>query len=278
MLGRLLEDLGLFAGTRKDDNNEAIFFQDINTWLLSQCGGHWDHPKPIDHLWNNAELQPLVEKYIRNLIDSPRSLQFLGPRLYAAGGISALKTWGWKDPRNTFTLPMWLRIFPDAKVICIERHGVDVAQSLRVRDVKQLANATRHYDKYRSVFFLRPKGGGFVASPRCTSLDGGFSLWKEYVDRASAVMASLSADRKLMLRYEDVLENPVEHLRTSAAFCGLDASDARLREVIAGINFDRARSYLSNPELRRFAADHQAELNERGYSDQVEQVNIPTGA
>ena len=25
--------------------------------------------------------------------------------------------WGWKDPRNSITLPLWLRLYPEAKII-----------------------------------------------------------------------------------------------------------------------------------------------------------------
>ena len=54
MLGRLLESLGLFAGTRKDPNNEAVFFQQINDWLLTQCGARWDMPGATQYLWENV--------------------------------------------------------------------------------------------------------------------------------------------------------------------------------------------------------------------------------
>ena len=268
MLGRLLENLDLFVGAAKDENNEAIFFQDINAWLLRQSGAHWDVPGPIDYLGNNEEILPLVEDYVRNLIDSPRSLQFLGVRRYAAGGFASLDlAWGWKDPRNTFTLPVWLRIFPEAKVVSIERHGVDVAQSLKVREARELASATKQYEKYRSIHFVRPKRGGFTASPRCTSLKGGFSLWKEYTDRARQMVAQLPADRALTLRYEDFLAEPVKYLRASAEFCGLEASDSTIRNVAASIRAERSCSYLSDPELRRFADEHHAELLARGYGE-----------
>ncbi len=35
---------------------------------------------------------------------------------------NGLKAWGWKDPRNTFTLPMWLSIFPKARVLHVLRN------------------------------------------------------------------------------------------------------------------------------------------------------------
>jgi hypothetical protein len=270
MLGRLLENLGLFAGTRKDENNEALFFQEINTWLLGQCGARWDAPAASGYLWRNEKALPWIEDYIRNILDSPRSVRFLGVQRCLAGGMKSLNSpWGWKDPRNTFTLPMWLRIYPQAKVVCIERHGVDVAQSLRAREKRNLDEAVAKFTRYRSMFFLRPKGGGFVESPRCTSLDGGFSLWNEYTAQARAMIGQLPAGRSLALRYEDVLQDPLKYLRDSADFCGLDVSDNRLREVIAGIKADRANSYASDPELRQFALDHRAELGERGYTDHL---------
>ncbi len=270
MLGRLLEDLGLFAGTRKDENNEALFFQEINTWLLGQSGARWDAPAASSYLWQHEKGLPWIESYIRVLLDSPRSIKFLGVSRYLAGGMKSLDSpWGWKDPRNTFTLPMWLRIYPQARVISIERHGVDVAQSLRVREAQNLDEAAEKFTRYRSLVFLRPKGGGFVESCRCTSLDGGFSLWKEYTAQARAMIAQLPGDRSLSLRYEEVLENPLKYLRESADFCGLDVSDRRLHEVVAGIKADRANSYASDPELRQFALDHSAELGERGYRDRV---------
>ncbi|MDP1865956.1 MAG: sulfotransferase [Bradyrhizobium sp.] len=279
MLGRLLESLGLFVGVSKDENNEAIFFQDINVWLLSQSGANWDVPGPIDYLWNNEEVLQLVEGYVRNRIGSPRSLQFLGIRRYAAGGFASLNSaWGWKDPRNTFTLPMWLRIFPEAKVVSIERNGVDVAQSLKVRGARELADAARQYERYRSVFFARAKLGGFGASPRCATLEGGFSLWREYNDRARQMIAKLPADRSLTLRYEDFLEEPIKYLRASAEFCGLQASDSKIRGVAASIKTERSRSYLSDPGLRHFADEHHAELLARGYGEMLQRPETCVGA
>jgi hypothetical protein len=270
MLGRLLEDIGLFAGTRKDENNEALFFQEINTWLLGQSGARWDVPAACSYLWKHEKGLPWIESYIQNLLDSPRSIRFLGLRRYVGGGMKSLNApWGWKDPRNTFTLPMWLRIFPQAKIVSIERHGVDVAQSLRAREARNLDQAVEKFSRYRALVFLRLKGGGFVESPRCTVLESGFSLWKEYTGQASAMIEQLPKGRSLALRYEDVLENPLKHLRESADFCELKVSDDRLREAVSSIKADRAYSYMSDPELRQFALDHSAELGECGYSDQI---------
>ena len=267
MLGRLLESLGLFAGTRQDENSEAIFFQQLNEWLMAQCGARWDVPGATHYLWDNEELLNWIDDYLRYLLDSSRAIQFLGLRRYlTTSGITQLEIpWGWKDPRNTFTLPMWLRIFPEAKVVYIERHGVDVAQSLLSRSRKGFINTTRKYRKYRPFVSLYPKQGGFIESPRCASLEGGFSLWQEYVKQATKTMLQLQNHQVLKLRYEHVLEDPITHLRTSAEFCGLDAPNQKLEALTTGINVSRAHYYLNDPKLREFAHNHQVALADRGY-------------
>lgn len=267
MLGRLLEALGVFAGVKKDVNNEAVFFQNINIWMLRQSGARWDNPHAVDYLWNCNEALSLVENHVRAILNSPRAVQFLGLRKFIRGGIGALHSpWGWKDPRNTFTLPLWLRIFPEAKVISIERHGVDVAQSLRARSLDELKRAAQHYNSLGRSAFLHPKHDGFVDSVRCTSLEGGFSLWSAYQKQVSKIAASLSKDRVHAMRYEDVLSNPEADLRSAAAFCGLQVSEEKFQEVLASLKRDRAHSYLASPELRKFAIEHEADLSQFGYS------------
>jgi hypothetical protein len=266
MLGRLLEDLGVFAGVKKDVNNEAVFFQNINMWMLSQSGARWDNPDAVDYLLNRNDVLALVESHVRAILNSPRAIQFLGPRKFIRGGIGALHSpWGWKDPRNTFTLPLWLRIFPEAKVISIERHGVDVAQSLRARSLGELKTAADHYNSLGRTAFLHPKRDGFVDSVRCTSLEGGFSLWSAYQKQVSKMTASLPKERVHAMRYEDVLSNPEADLRSAAAFCGLEVSEEKFQEALASLKPDRAYSYLASPELTKFAIEHEDELSRFGY-------------
>jgi len=57
MLTLLLEELCLFIGKEKEENNEALFFFRINEWLLHQCGAAWDHPQPLYRLLSNFELR-----------------------------------------------------------------------------------------------------------------------------------------------------------------------------------------------------------------------------
>ncbi len=269
MLGRLLEDSGLFVGTIKEKNNEARYFRGLNNWLLAQSGARWDSPQAIQYLWENEQILSLAEDYIRQSANSPKAMLYLGLKRYiSTRSINQLKTpWGWKDPRNTFTLPMWLRIYPEAKIICIERHGVDVAQSLRVRSQTELAEGNIKYKKHPVAYstWLRLIQKGFTDSPRFTTLEGGFSLWQEYINQTRKITQQLPQHQILNLRYEQFLQDPLTQLRTSTEFCGLEVSEQKLKELTARINTNRAYSYQNDPELLEFAISKKEILARYGY-------------
>jgi hypothetical protein len=266
MLCSMLEELGLYLGKKKNDNNEAIFFQEINDWILAQCGGAWDHPATVEALLRCREARSLTLDYLRYLIGSPRVSSYLGWRRYLLGvaGRGTNLPWGWKDPRTTVTLPLWLELFPEAKVLHIRRHGVDVARSLAVRHRKQLAVNGELYRARKAIYWLRPKRGGFTDTLRCRELAGGFSLWEEYLSAARELTHGLG-ERLLELKYEEFLAAPEEKLRLVADFCGLNAATAEVAAVAATARRERAGAYLHDPELERFAGSVRERLGLYGY-------------
>ena len=82
---------------------------------------------------------------LRRTVASYRAIEFLGAgRLLRYRSVHSLPfAWGWKDPQTIFTLPLWLKLFPDAKLIYLTRNGVDVAASLLTREQKRLAKRTK---------------------------------------------------------------------------------------------------------------------------------------
>lgn len=209
----------------------------------------------------------LVEDYVRVMMASPRAIDFLGVRGYLSHrGVANLGTpWGWKDPRNTFTLPLWLRVFPKARIVCIERHGVDVAQSLLAREHKIELAARRRYRRYKYLAWIRPKRGGFLESSRCATLSGGFTLWEEYQRQVEEILADLDPVRVARVRYEDLLSNPSGNLESLAKFCGLDPTPRDVQRACRGVNADRAYAYAEDPELRAFAESRAQALAAYGY-------------
>lgn len=266
LITRLLEQLGVFFGWKKEKNHEALFFLQLNDWMLRQSGGAWDHPAPIRNLFRNREVRALVVDYARFLMDTPRVVSYLGLPGYLRYRFpgNLVVPWGWKDPRNTFTLPIWLELFPEARVIHIYRHGVDVAHSLLVRQEKALARLRESYQRRKLLYWLRPKYGAFTNTLRCASLDGGFSLWEEYVEEARSHVRTLG-NRAVEVRYEDFLANPVSTLRFLAEFCGLSVTDMMIENVVGQIRVDRAYAYRSDRALRAFAEKVAQRLSKFGY-------------
>jgi hypothetical protein len=229
----MLEALGLFVGQHKEPNHEATFFLAINRWLLAQTGGAWDNPAPIHYLLENRGMRSKVGSYITNsLLESPRVISFLGLAKYVRyrSAYELQIPWGWKDPRNTFTLPIWLDLFPTARIIWIQRSREEVAASLMRRESAENWRA-RLYGHLGRLHWIRPKQGPF-GSPRCQQLEGARSLWQEYMSEATANLSSLKRST-LVLRFEDLLSDPLEGATALARFCELQLSAAKLDSVAA---------------------------------------------
>ena len=253
LLSRMLENLGLFLGKSKDENNEAIFFQSINDWLLRQTGGSWDNPAPIQYLFDSPEILKRTTDYVRRyLLTSPRAALYTGWFHYLRHRrLTPLsRPWGWKDPRNTFTLPIWLDIFPKLKVIHLHRPGTDVALSLRRRGRREF-RLQHWYHSLPLLHWIRPKRGGFVHSLRCDHLDSGLALWNEYMEQGNHHVAALKK-RAFDISFETLVREPVRSLTPLAGFCELRVDAAAIQCAARLIN----RQVLSpKPEFHSSKAD-----------------------
>jgi len=267
MVARMLEELGLFIGKGKEMNSEAFFFYRLNNWALRQSGGSWDYPEPVRHFIENQEVRAFAADYITYMMKTPRIISYMGLLKYLRYGSPANLDipWGWKDPRNTYLLPLWLDIFPDARIIHIYRHGVDVANSLKVRYEKLLNEAKENYHANKMIYWLRKRRGEFTNTLRCASLREGFSLWEEYLREAERHV-SLLGDRAMEVKYEDLLAEPYETLQSLSHFCSLPHSQEIMVNLVKEVNKNRAYVYRNSPELRAFAEKAEDRLNIYGYS------------
>jgi len=258
MIARLLDELGLFQGHELQDDHESTWFLDINEQLLKRVNATWDNPEPIATFLDHPDAFDLTARCLEDDLFSKRTREFLGRKL-ARRFASLLKfeqPWGWKDPRTIYTLPLWVKLFPGAKLIYIVRNGVDVAGSLKVREVRELQRRREEFDSKPALGDRsRLQRAGFKGSARCLTLDGGFSLWEEYVARAEQALAHIGNPRQV-IRYETFLSDPLGPLIELARFCGLDADEAAVRGAITkvGVNASRANAFLADPAVSEFHA------------------------
>jgi len=254
MLVKALKQLGFFAGAQMGVNQEAFFFQARNEWILRMAGGAWDYPLPVKALLKSEILMNEVVSKLKQGISSNEFKEFTGKGVFDSE--RPLMSWGWKDPRTIFLLPCWLKLFPRAKILYIIRNGVDVAQSLTVRQENDLGSGGKGpltkqslLWKIRNLFL--PVERYVLHSARCLSIDESFKLWEEYVSEAELQYDQFQGD-KMKVRYEDILGSPNKILNDIARFSGLDCTPGSIDEVAGGFNASRVYSFMSNDKLLAF--------------------------
>ena len=257
MVARLLDHLGLFQGSELQEDHESIWFLDMNDLLLRRVNAAWDHPSPIRGFLQNPSAFDLTRKCLEEDLASKQTRAFLGRRRALRSGtlVEHDEPWGWKDPRTIFTLPLWLALFPGAKLLYIVRNGIDVARSLRVREQAELDRRVAEFDARPAAGSrTRLRRAGFKGSARCLTLAGGFSLWEEYVEEAERRLATVQNER-IVVSFEKFVADPLAHLPALAKFCGVEASDAALRKALEKVKVNAARANASalDPAVAEFS-------------------------
>jgi len=124
LVSKILHDAGIFMGVWQDHNAESLPFLSLNQQILAQQGADWLHPA-------------VPERQLPHM-PAPRDLYHwhwdIRSRWQRWQAAWRPRPWGWKDPRNTFTLPRWLECYPQARVLVVQREAEDVVRSLQQRN------------------------------------------------------------------------------------------------------------------------------------------------
>lgn len=173
LLAKVLEKGGIFMGVFKDHNFESIPFLAENQNALKRSNVSWLDPKiPMKKDWTKYSAKEMHQVHFQiNGI-----LQKLRVKLHSP-------MWGFKDPRNTFTLKMWLAIFPNGRVIHVTRNQKEVALSLQKRNQRK----------------------GEVFHQELESLEFNNQLWQQYIDQGKSYKEELGP-RYLEIKYEEMIQ------------------------------------------------------------------------
>lgn len=126
-IAQLLYRCGLYLGPEsdlfapKDENPDGYWenknFVGLNEKILQAYRSGWDLPFSPTKGWHEDErLYPVK-------VEAEQILKVFEGR----------DAWGWKDPRNSLTLPFWMSLLPDMRVLVCVRNPLEVALSLRKR-------------------------------------------------------------------------------------------------------------------------------------------------
>jgi hypothetical protein len=234
----------------------------INEEMLHQCGAFWSEPMSAHFMLSEPSIVEHLAATAREALEA-RFDEYAGPSGWHRDANSEMPPFGWKDPRNTFTLPVWNQVFPSLRAIHIVRHGVDVAASLARRHAKALRAATGQ-SVPAALTVIRDHALGVLSSRRGWTIAEALTMWEQYVDKARQECAALG-ERALEIRYEDLLMQPEPAIAAIAKLCRAPVP-ASSEALIEGLEPNRAFAFRHEPELTAFAGYVRDVLARYGYA------------
>ncbi len=187
VLTRMLNLCGCYLGAEADlvvatESNpeghwENLRFVRLNDQVLEELGCGWDHWRELATGWH-------------------RNSHFFWARAQAGlllQEFAGREPWGWKDPRNSLTLPLWTDLVPDLRIVVCLRNPLEVAASLRQRN--------------------------FMSHARS------LALWEQY---NRSIWENTTPERRIVTHYSDVCANPRAELQRLLGFLEVTASTERL--------------------------------------------------
>src|SRR5262245_54693406 len=142
ILAEVLDASGLFLGVDADHHESSFFREEVAELALGR-----------EDRWAELPL-PGVEEVLSFVPEARARIEAGWLARYRALGYDGRSPWGFKDPRSCVILPLYLAIFPEARVLHIVRDADDVAASLarrrkrgvgRRRDVAEWRRLARAY-------------------------------------------------------------------------------------------------------------------------------------
>ena len=248
LVARLLQSNGCFMGADQiPEHQESHSFVSINDWLLHQSNANWDYPE------NWLDLPSELQEYFLGFVELKLQQNWQGylPEpysKYAPDPHSSKIIWGWKDPRSSLTHALWGKLFPSARFLHVYRNPIDVANSLFKREQSRCQNILDHtqnvgYENYFNKVDLI----GFSARSR--TLSGNIDIWRKYVESCLCIDERVPEERRMHLRYEDLLEKPQEVLPAVLDFAKINRQEDTYRKSLAEIRSGRRYAFLEQPKL-----------------------------
>lgn len=210
---RVLNLCGLYLGESDDlippsPENQAGFWEwrravDLNERVLRAVGGSRIAAPVLPQGWEDWPSLAELREEGRALI----AKTFAGRR-----------AWGWKDPRNSFTLPFWRALLsqPVRSVVCV-RNPLDSAASGR-----RMAGTRHEMTEAQAI-----------------------EAWERYT--ASAIVNSSSGAR-LFVAYEEFLRDPHASAERLARFARLQPSPGDVGEKLAALVDQKLQHHSTVPE------------------------------
>ena len=245
LLTNFLSDCGVFMGKSLDENYESVFFQRINKWILSCVGSSWDNPVTLKKL-GNKDIEIILNRLEKVINSRFSNSLYFGKRSFLSNKSFNQNNllWGWKDPVNTFSLVIWKKVFPAARVINISRHPLDVSLSLINREkILKNKDVNSMFPKFLSSLLpiLSVSKGDVLSSFNISSINDALLLCKKYNEEM--LTNNKTYPDIFNIKYEDMISNPSVVFDSLFKFLNLKLNEQKKKKYIKKMDKSKIFAY-----------------------------------
>ncbi len=191
-----------------------IFSHHIGPQIIAWESSFGDSDKPraagMSCYISREEFRSILKSYLDQLLDP------------VLGNLPAGELFLEKTPDNILYLPQIFELLPKARVIHVLRDARDVVSSLTAREA-------------------------WLRSWAPSDARNAAAFWVKRINAVRAAMPSIPARQFHEIRYETLLESPVEVMRGTADFLGLDWELADIEKAVELNRADKARKTGGTP-------------------------------
>lgn len=155
----------------------------------------------------------------------------------------ASDVWGWKEPISHFYIRQFLQYFPEARYVHVVRHGLDMALSGNLNQVK-------HFGSLHDVSTTNPRDA--------------LRFWLAANSKALVTMNDYP-ERTHVLRFEDLCFEPSNTITSLARFLGFRPTAAEIQRLAGYIRTPESIGRYRESSLSVFNKEDLAELPNHGY-------------
>ncbi len=231
-VAELMQGAGLFLGNDRNRYSESHFFLDQSRWLFRCAHAEWDVTEPMAWAFEDEAAQEAMAEALRERVETKGIKGFLGwkTHLRTRSLLTYAEPWGWADTLTSFTLPLWLRVFPKARVVHVVRNGVDVALDLTQREEERRAQ-------------LKSR----ARSSRCLDPSRAFDVWSAYVSAAQSSIEHLPPERVLHLRCEELSRQPEAALDSLLGLAEVELDAERKAQILEELDPLPVEAFQESP-------------------------------
>jgi hypothetical protein len=245
LVSNLLQRSGIFMGENQDNNGEALFFQLCNIFIFNNAIATWDRPDNM--LLVNDEFSAHIHRALNYYLSGRDAKKYYGGRKHRK--LNDIRNidfpFGWKDPRNTFTIKYWLDEFQEAYILHVHRNPAAVTKSLQareesVRTKKSYIEWQRKAEKRLSAQVL-----GYQLSYRVLHSTEAYALWYQYLEQAFKI--ETLGQPVLHVSYENLISDSANQLNNILKFIHHNKTESEINSIIKIISTEKKQENFPSP-------------------------------